>query len=541
MGRKAKTPNMQINLGDRFLSLSKRGQEAIINSRLGHFGDEIFPYIDPNIFMVLYSEVGRGPSYLQGLIGAYLVMVMLDITADELMLRIDSDIAIQYALHTTSFEKQPFSRRNLFYFIAKMEDYEIKTGINLIEKCFRSATNHFVHDMGLDKPGNSGRIKKRMDSMMINTYAAKLTRPGIVYAVNHDALMLYISLNGEDNVVPSLLHYLDESDCNAVIYHNKEGMTDKLTKLLAESKILMYLMQDEEWHEFQEYKNLIRCVDEQSNTNDDGTLSPKPNKEIKGSSLQTPEDPNATARTKAGKTYIGSVGNVVETYDDNGNSLITDADIQNNTYSDSDFMKDVISSKEDPESEEQVIVDGAYYSTDNAKVAAEQGILVIPTSLTGTETNPLYSDFELSPDGKVVVHCPNGCEPIEQTYNEETEKIDAKFSLDDCNNCPFRDQCPGKDQKKAVKVIVSEKMVNRADLQESLGDEEHKQSARERNAVEAIPSIFRRKYGVDHIRTFFKHRIRSIYFAICLAYNGQKHQKFLNSQRGKCALLAGTT
>ena len=540
MGRKAKTPNMQINLGDRFLNLSKRGQDAIMNSRLGHFGDEIFPYIDPNIFMVLYSEVGRGPSYLQGLIGAYLVMVMLDITADELMLRIESDIAIQYALHTTSFEKQPFSRRNLFYFIAKMEDYEQKTGINLIEECFKSVTSHFVHDMGLDKPGHSGRIKKRMDSMMINTHAAKLTRPGIIYAVNHDALMLYISLNGEDNVVPSLLHYLDDSDRNAVIYHNKDGMNDKLVQLLAESKIIMYLMQDDEWHEFQEYKNLIRCINEQSNTNDDGTLSPKPNKEIKGSSLQTPEDPDATARTKAGNTYIGSVGNVVETYDDNGNSLITDADIQNNTYSDSDFMKDVISSKDDPETEEQFIVDGAYYSTDNAEAAAEKGMLVIPTSLTGTETNPLYSDFELTSDGSAVVRCPNGCEPVEQTYNEDIEQIEAKFSHEDCSNCPFKDQCPGKDQKKAVKVTVSEKMVDRANLQESLGDEEHKQSARERNAVEAIPSIFRRKYGVDHIRTFFKYRVRSIYFAICLAYNGQKHQKFLNSHRGKCALFSST-
>lgn len=114
MGRKAKTPYMQINLGDRFLALSKRGQDAIRNSRLGHFGDEIFPKINPDDFMVLYSDNGRGPSYLQGLVGAYLIMVMLDITADELLLRIDSDIAIQYALHTTSLEKQPFSKETSF-------------------------------------------------------------------------------------------------------------------------------------------------------------------------------------------------------------------------------------------------------------------------------------------------------------------------------------------------------------------------------------------------------------------------------------------
>jgi hypothetical protein len=69
-------------------------------------------------------------------------------------------------------------------------------------------------------------------------------------------------------------------------------------------------------------------------------------------------------------------------------------------------------------------------------------------------------------------------------------------------------------------------MVDRAELQESLGDEEHKQMARERNGVEAIPSIFRRKYGIDHIRTFVDSRIRSAYFAICLAFNCMKHRRY---------------
>ena len=131
--------------------------------------------------------------------------------------------------------------------------------------------------------------------MMIPTHAAKLTRPGIIYAVNHDALLLYTSLNGEDNVVPSLFHYLDESDRNAVIYHNKDDMEDKLTALLAESRLILYLLQDEDWHDFQEYKNLVRCVKEQSNQSENGAFIPKPNKDISGSSLQSPEDPAATA------------------------------------------------------------------------------------------------------------------------------------------------------------------------------------------------------------------------------------------------------
>lgn len=536
MGRKAKSPYIQINLGDRFINLSKRGQDAIRKNALGHFGDEVFPLINADDFMVLYSDNGRGPSYLQGLVGAYLVMKMLDITADELLLRIDTDIAIQYALHTTGMDKQPFSRRNLFYFIARLELYEKETGINLIEECFKKITSSYVHDMGLDKPDSSGRIRKRMDSMMINSHAARLTRPGIVYAVNHDALLVYASLAGDSCIVPSLRHYFDDSDRNAVIYHNRDIMDEKLASLLAESKMILYLMADDEWHEFQEYKNLVRCIDEQGRQDRDGNPMPRKNRDIAGTSLQSPRDPDASARTKAGKTHVGFVGNVTETYDGNGNSLITGADIRSNSHSDSDFMKETIEAKEDPWQEEQIITDGAYYSSENAQAAAEKGILIVPTSLAGSPTNPLCADFELSGDGRCVITCPNGCVPESQVYHEKTGKIDAKFSHQCCDGCPLRSQCPGKAQKKSVKVSISVRMADRAGLQGSLGTEEHRQMAGERNAVEAIPSIFRRKYGIDHIRTFAKSRIRSAYFAICLAYNGQKHQAFLYNHRVKCAL-----
>jgi hypothetical protein len=37
MGRRAKTPYIQINLGDRFLSLTDRGKKEILGSPLGYF------------------------------------------------------------------------------------------------------------------------------------------------------------------------------------------------------------------------------------------------------------------------------------------------------------------------------------------------------------------------------------------------------------------------------------------------------------------------------------------------------------------------
>ena len=124
---------------------------------------------------MLYSDNGRGPSYLQGYVGLYLLHLMMHETADDLMLRVQTDVSIQYALHTTSFDKQPFSRRNYFLFMSRLDDYEQETGDNLVEKLFEKITTKLVCKMGLDKPGLSGRITKRMDSLMINSSAVRLT------------------------------------------------------------------------------------------------------------------------------------------------------------------------------------------------------------------------------------------------------------------------------------------------------------------------------------------------------------------------------
>ena len=148
------------------------------------------PYQD---FAVIYSENGQGPSNLIYLVAAYMIMIQENITVDTLMLRIDSDVAIQYALHTTSMSKQPISRRNLFYFLAGVENYQKTTGINLYEQCFKKLTAQNVTVMGLDKPSKAGRIKKRMDSLMVSTSAARLGGTGIVYTVNQDAVKLYVA------------------------------------------------------------------------------------------------------------------------------------------------------------------------------------------------------------------------------------------------------------------------------------------------------------------------------------------------------------
>lgn len=82
MGRRAKTPYIQINLGDRFLRLTDRGKKEILGSPPGYFGDNVFGRISYQDFSVIYSENGRGPSNLIYLVAAYMIMIQENITVD---------------------------------------------------------------------------------------------------------------------------------------------------------------------------------------------------------------------------------------------------------------------------------------------------------------------------------------------------------------------------------------------------------------------------------------------------------------------------
>ena len=168
---------------------------------------------------------------------------------------------------------------------------------------------------------------------------------------------------------------------------------------------------------------------------------------------------------------------------------------------------------------------------ENVDLAAQKGVMLIPTALTSSETNPLYADFKLDEDGRSLLTCPRGCSPDRQKFNGKTGKVTAWFARPTCEGCPYFDSCPHKKQKKECKVEVTKEQVARADFQGAISEKDYSQHGRERNAVEAIPSIFRRKYGIDHMRTRRPGIRQAKFFCILMAYNGQKHQKFLNRHR----------
>ena len=484
--------NHQLSLGDSFNNLSDRGKRFVLNSWASDFADNLFPAINEERFKVLYSSnsATRPNTPVNVLFGAMILKEIQQVTDDELLASVICDVRYQYALHTTSFDEQPLSDRSFSRFRERCYLYEMETGRDLIKEETLSLAKE------IEKQINLNPSMQRMDSLMVASNCKKMTRLEILYTCLAN-MAKAIHKTGEETLLSGLEHYLNENDRNNVIYHTKsDGADSKIQQIIDEATKLISEMGDA-YFEFSEYKLLCRVLEEQSNDSGDGTRKAKDKKDITPDSLQNPSDPDATYRKKAGKAHTGYVANIVESFDENGNSVITDYSYEQNSHSDSDFCKEVIESVGHQEETLTLIADGAYDSTDNKQTALEKNIRLVTTNLTGQLPDPIHSEFVMS-DGVIVI-CPEGHAPLRATLNASNGMCRAVFEKEQCENCQYSNQCNIKQQRETVVVNVSEKMVERSQQMKNMETGEFKELASKRNAVEGIPSILRRRYNVDSI------------------------------------------
>ena len=527
----------QIRLDDNFLSLSERVRKLVENSWAKDFADIVFPAINEERFAVLYSEqaFSRPNTPVNFIVGALMLKELNGLTDDELVASIWCDVRYQYALHSTSYEEQPVSDRTFSRFRERLYNYEVNNKVDLLSEEMKHLAEEYSTFMKLRKG------VKRMDSLMIASRSKALSRIQILYRTVAGALKLMHRL-GFDSLIPGgLFHYLEPDDENLVIYHSKgDDAGSRLEQVMKDALQVFSLMSDDSWYEFQEYQLLERVLREQTTFDpENDALALKENKEITAQSLQNPSDPDATYREKAGKGHKGYVGNLVESIGENGDSVITDFDYKTNDHSDSDFCKEYLESRPDDAEHETMITDGAFGGEENRALAESKNVELVATALTGVLPDPVFAEFEMDAKGERVVRCPAGHEPLGTTYYEKQGICRARFAKDHCCNCPHRDKCRALEQKKNYVVMVSAKKVARAQYLKTLSTELYRQLTRQRNAIEGIPSVLRRKYRIDEIPVFGYIRSKMFFVLKLGAYNIQKLCRHCARSRRQSALLAG--
>lgn len=483
----------QINLEDNFLLLSERIKKFVANSWAKGFADIVFPAINEERFAVLYSDnaASRPNSPVNAVVGSMILKEMHNLTDDELLASILCDVRFQYALHTTSFKEQPFSDRTFSRFRERLYQHTQETGVDLLQEEMEAMAQVFVEYLNINPS------MKRMDSLMVSSSCKKMSRLEILYTcVANMVKALYKT--GNKQLPTEFMHYLKEEDRNEMIYHRKgEEITSRLQQVIDDANELISKL-DESYFNLTEYQLLQRVLNEQTEKTPEGKTVLKDKKQVSPNSLQNPSDPDATYRSKAGKGNKGYVGNLVETFDDQG-ALITSYDYQQNSHSDSSFCKETIEKLGKQETSMTLLADGAYSSIDNMELAAECNIELITTALLGKSPDEIMADFQLDEQSKKVIKCPAGFSPYKTRYYEESGMYRASFNKATCEQCPLRKKCGAKLQKKSAFVMISEKMVQRATYLMKLSTEEYRVLAKKRNGVEGLPSVLRRRYRIDCI------------------------------------------
>jgi hypothetical protein len=490
----------QISLTDPLNNMPKYLKEILEKSWANSFQQHIFPNINEGRFSVIYSDnyASRPNSPVNVIIGLLILKEIFQLSDEELIGSLHFDIRYQYALRTTSYEKQPVSINTLTNFRNRLVEYEKLTGIDLIQLEVESQAEYIAKFLKVDNK------KVRMDSLMVSSSCKKLTRLELVYNVNSKFVKALSKINA-DLIPEECKVYLEKGHKNETIYRTRDIETEsKLQFLLNQSQILYNtaLKIGEKITDLESCKLLSRMIKEQLSEDETGTVSPKLGSKISPESLQNPTDSDATYRTKYGPN-IGYVANVAESFNDK-NSVITNYDLKPNIYSDSKFADDVIekliSKVNDKSSKIQLLVDGAYYGHNKAEDSLSKGIEIIPSELVGRKPSKeklSYTSFSIDEETNVINRCAYGKKPTESYFSSSS--YTAKFDIEQCSGCPYQSNCPIKHQKKYNVVRVSEKRYQ-TDLQrEKMNTAEYIKLTNKRAGIEGIPSVLRRRYKIDTI------------------------------------------
>ncbi len=518
----------QLSLFDSYENLTEREKKFLEKSWAKYFSDYIFPKIDEKPYAVLYSGKDSRPNTPVNVqIGALLIKELTNLSDDELLTSLMFDIRFQYALHTTSFIEQPLSDRTLGRFRARCNAYEEETGIDLLHDTICSLSDEMAQIMKIDLS------LKRMDSLMVASNIKKMGRLELLYT----CVANLAKEVGKTRTLPEgLLHYIETDDRNRVIYHNHSDETStKIASVLKDAAVLKEFC-GTDYADSNNYQLLLRVLREQAVQEEDGTyrLRTKEDGGMDSTILQNPADPDATYREKAGKQNRGYVANVTEAAGENG-SIVTDYQYEQNNHSDSEFMKETLERMEKQEEPVTIVTDGAYSGQANEAAASEKNVDLVTTNLTGRKVEDIIADFKFSEDGSQVLKCPGGFAPKSCSYNKVTGQCTVSFHKCQCEQCPYRDKCHPKELKKVCRKTVSSTAGKRAAEQRKRKTEEFISQSRFRNGVETIPSILRRKYGIDHMPV--RGLIKSKFYFGCKigTLNFKKFCKFLQG-KGQCAL-----
>ncbi|WP_198528771.1 transposase [Kineothrix alysoides] len=200
-----------------------------------------------------------------------------------------------------------------------------------------------------------------------------------------------------------------------------------------------------------------------------------------------------------------------------------------NVYSDNQFLNDYLEKQPVYGKMVTLVADGAYSGEADVKAAAAYQIKLVTANFTSKKPADIFAEFQFSEDGTELLECIAQKHPYYTRYDPPNNRCAAYFKREDCERCPYVEQCCPRIQGNQAIRALSWKAVNRAKMLRYMKTEEFRELAHFRNGVEAIPTLLRRRYDVDKISVHGVKRTRLHFGLNIAALNFQKLLDYTDS------------
>jgi IS5 family transposase len=475
--------------------LPRRAQKKYTDEKAWHnqFFKLVTSRIDEESFRPLFeaTTMGAPNASVRILVAMSILKEGFGCSDEDLFEKCEFDLLARRALGLEMLDDKLPSLDTYYLFGRRLTEYEQRTGINLMERCFEQVTGEQVK---LFKISGSS---VRMDSKLIGSNIAQYSR----YELIHRTLCKVLRQDGVMTMLNPKLRkgaevWLGEDSGKTVYRSNKDEMAQRLVRIgLYIYAVLKRLKDDAPGYD------LLHRVFHDQYVVEKGRVELKDKHKVASDSLQSPDDPDATYRDKGGQKVSGYVTNITETIESDKPSIITSVQTEPVTFADCNFLQDAISNTERVTGHlvENVYADGAYQSPENREFARlHMGMELLTGKLQGGCRYLL--DREHGTDNLKVTDTETG-EVFDAIYVGENKREGKHWRV---NLSHVKPTHPWR--------YFNEDEVRRSELRrkiESLPPEEqHK-----RNNIEAamFQYSFHTRNGKTRYRGLFRHRLQAFH------------------------------
>ncbi len=518
----------QLPLTSTLDELSKKQYKRLDTSWAGVFYREFFSRLNETPFSGLYADCPSRPNYpVNVLVGLEYLKAGNGWTDEEMYDEFCYDLQVRYALGYRQLGDGEFDLRTLYYFRERLSRYMQETGENLLDQAFEQVTDEQITAYRI----KTGR--QRMDSTQVASNIRTMGRLQLLVEVLQRVQRM---LSEADKAHYSGLFapYI-QGHAGQYVYHLKGQDTSEHLQKIGElmqrlvSELQVSYAQDPVYQMFERVFGEHYRVEERA-------LKTRIGQELSASSMQSPDDLEATYREKSSKSYRGYVVNLTETCDpDNPLQLITKVQVAPNHTEDADLLVEALPNLQERTELETLYTDGGYGSADADQALQDNQVEQIQTAIRGRapSTDKLnLADFEIKQSqsgAPTQITCPGQQIGMVQRSNQKKGFV-AHFEAEICQACPFLSKCPAqrgkRDQRWHMRFTQEQARMSQR-RRKSLVHE--KEGRNLRAAIEATVCSLKRPFPASKLPVRGRFRVTCMMIGSALVSNIRRIQRYLKA------------